>query len=89
MGSEKSQKMLKENPDVKLSLEDHTDNVGSPTANQVLSEKRAQAVVTWLTNHGIEAARSKANGLGQTKPVADNSSEDERAKNRRVELVKI
>jgi OmpA-OmpF porin, OOP family len=82
-------KVLKENPDVKLSVEGHTDNVGSATAHQVLSEKRAQAVVTWLTNHGIEAARLKANGLGQTKPAADNSSEDGRAKNRRVELVKM
>jgi OOP family OmpA-OmpF porin len=81
-------KMLKQNPDVKLSVEGHTDNVGATAANQALSEKRAQAVVAWLTTHGVEAARLKAKGWGQSKPVAD-SSEDGRAKNRRVELVKI
>lgn len=82
-------KMLQENPDVKLSVEGHTDNVGAAAANQTLSEKRAQAVVTWLTAHGVGAARLKAKGWGQTKPVADNGSEDGRAKNRRVELVKM
>lgn len=82
-------KMLQQNPEVKLSVEGHTDNVGSAAANQALSEKRAQAVVAWLTAHGIETGRLKAKGWGQTKPVGDNSSEDGRAKNRRVELVKM
>lgn len=82
-------KMLKENADVKLSVEGHTDNVGGAAANQALSEKRAQAVVAWLTAHGAQASRLKAKGLGQTKPVADNGAEDGRAKNRRVELVKM
>lgn len=81
-------KMLQQNPDVKLNIEGHTDNVGSAAANQTLSEKRAQAVVAWLTAHGVAATRIKAKGWGQTKPVADNGSEDGRAKNRRVELVK-
>ncbi|MEY2396382.1 MAG: OmpA-OmpF porin, family [Acidobacteriaceae bacterium] len=82
-------KMLKQNPDVKLSVEGHSDNVGAAAANQALSEKRAQAVVLWLTAHGVEAPRLKAKGWGQSKPVADNSAEDGRAKNRRVELVKM
>jgi len=82
-------KMLQQNSDVRLSVEGHTDNVGAAGANQTLSEKRAQAVVTWLTAHGVTAARLKAKGWGQSKPVADNGSEDGRAKNRRVELVKI
>jgi len=82
-------KMLKQNPDVKLSVEGHTDNVGAAAANQTLSEKRAQAVVAWLTGHGVEAARLKAKGWGQSKPVADNGGEEGRAKNRRVELVKM
>jgi outer membrane protein OmpA-like peptidoglycan-associated protein len=81
--------MLKENPDVKLSVEGHTDNAGAATANQTLSEKRAQAVVAWLTANGVEASRLKAKGWGQTKPVADNVAEEGRAKNRRVELVKM
>jgi len=82
-------KMLQQNPDVKVSVEGHTDNVGSATTNQTLSEKRAQAVVAWLTGHGIDASRLKAKGWGSSKPVDDNTTEDGRAKNRRVELVKI
>jgi outer membrane protein OmpA-like peptidoglycan-associated protein len=81
-------KMLQQNPGVKLSVEGHTDNVGSAASNQTLSEKRALAVVAWLTAHGTEAVRLKAKGWGQTKPVADNGTDDGRAKNRRVELVK-
>jgi outer membrane protein OmpA-like peptidoglycan-associated protein len=82
-------KMLQQNPDVKVSVEGHTDNVGNAAANQTLSEKRAQAVVTWLTSHGIDASRLKAKGWGSSKPIEENSTEDGRAKNRRVELVKI
>ncbi len=81
-------KLLQENPDLKLRVEGHTDNVGAAAANQTLSEKRAQAVVAWLVAHGVSASRLTATGFGATKPVADNSSEDGRSKNRRVELVK-
>jgi OOP family OmpA-OmpF porin len=81
-------KMLQQNPDVKISVEGHTDNVGSAASNQALSEKRAQAVVAWLTSHGVSAARLKAKGWGQSKPLADNGSDEGRGKNRRVELVK-
>lgn len=82
-------KMLQDNPDVKVSVEGHTDNVGAAASNQALSEKRAQAVVAWLSSHGIDAARLKAKGWGASKPVDENNTEDGRAKNRRVELVKI
>lgn len=81
-------KLLQQNADLKLRVEGHTDNQGSAAANQALSEKRAQAVVAWLTAHGIPAARLSAKGLGQTKPLADNGAEGGRAQNRRVELVK-
>ena len=81
-------KLLQQNSDLKLRVEGHTDNQGAAPANQALSEKRAQAVAAWLTSHGIEAGRLSAAGFGQTKPIADNSTEDGRAKNRRVELVK-
>jgi outer membrane protein OmpA-like peptidoglycan-associated protein len=81
-------KLLQENPGLKLRVEGHTDNQGSAAANQALSEKRAQAVVAWLVGHGVSAARLTAKGFGSTNPVADNSSDDGRAKNRRVELVK-
>ena len=53
-----------------------------------LTRTGAQAVVAWLTAHGVEASRLSAKGMGQTKPVAANSAEDGRAKNRHVELVK-
>ena len=82
-------KMLQQNSDVKVRIEGHTDNVGSAAANQTLSEKRAQAVVAWLSSHGIEGSRLQAKGWGASKPVGDNATEDGRAKNRRVELVKI
>jgi outer membrane protein OmpA-like peptidoglycan-associated protein len=81
-------KLLKANPTWKMRVEGHTDNVGRAAANQALSQQRAEAVVAWLAGHGIDAARLSATGLGDSKPVADNASEDGRAKNRRVELVK-
>jgi outer membrane protein OmpA-like peptidoglycan-associated protein len=81
-------KLLQENSELKLRVEGHTDNQGNAAANQALSERRAQAVVAWLTGHGIAASRLTAKGLGQSVPVADNSTPDGRTKNRRVELVK-
>ncbi len=81
-------KLMQQDSSLKVRVEGHTDNQGSPAANQTLSDKRAQAVVNWLTQHGVAGGRLSAKGLGQTKPVADNSTEDGRAKNRRVELVK-
>ena len=81
-------KLLKQSEGLKLRVEGHTDNQGNAAANQALSEKRAQSVVAWLTGHGVPAARLSAKGLGQTKPVSDNGTEDGRARNRRVELVK-
>jgi OmpA-OmpF porin, OOP family len=81
-------KLLQQNEDLKLLVEGHTDNQGNAAANQALSEKRAQAVVAWLTAHGIPAPRLSAKGFGQTKPLTDNGTEEGRAKNRRVELVK-
>jgi outer membrane protein OmpA-like peptidoglycan-associated protein len=80
--------LMNEDPTLKLRVEGHTDNQGVAAANQALSEKRAQAVVAWLTSHGVAAARLTARGFGASKPVADNTSEEGRAKNRRVELAK-
>jgi len=81
-------KLMQQDSALKVSVEGHTDNQGSPVANQTLSEKRAQAVVKWLTQHGVASGRLTAKGFGPTHPIADNSTEDGRAKNRRVELVK-
>jgi len=82
-------KLLQQNPSLKLRVEGHTDNQGNAAANQALSEKRAQAVVAWLTGKGVNASRLTAKGFGASKPVADNGTEDGRAKNRRVELAKM
>jgi OmpA-OmpF porin, OOP family len=81
-------KLMQQDTALKLRIEGHTDNQGNASANQALSEKRAQSVVAWLTAHGVPATRLTAKGFGQTQPVADNSTEDGRAKNRRVELAK-
>ncbi len=80
--------MMRSNPALRISIEGHTDNVGTPAANKTLSENRAKAVMDALAAKGIERSRLVAKGWGQDKPVADNKTEDGRAKNRRVEIVK-
>ncbi len=82
------QKLLEDHPDLKVRIEGHTDNSGTRAVNQPLSQKRAQAVMGWLIAQGIDAGRMTAQGFADTKPVADNGTEEGRAKNRRVELVK-
>jgi len=81
--------LLNENPTLKFSIEGHTDNTGNAASNQTLSEARSQAVVDKLVENGIARDRLKAAGKGQTAPIADNSTEEGKAKNRRVEFVKI
>lgn len=78
--------MLSKDPTLKVEVQGHTDNVGAVAYNQTLSEARARAVMDWLTEHGIPAARLTAKGYGKTEPVADNGSDEGRAKNRRVEI---
>jgi len=73
---------------VKVEVGGHTDNVGPPEANMKLSEERAKAVMAALVERGVTADRLTAKGYGQTAPIADNRTEDGRAKNRRVELTK-
>lgn len=80
--------LLNDNPDLKLFIVGHTDNKGSLDYNTELSQNRAEAVVGILVNeHGIDSARVTPKGLGFLAPVASNSTEDGRSKNRRVELV--
>lgn len=80
--------MLKSAPQLSVEVAGHTDNVGAADANMKLSEARATAVAQALVSRGIPAARVTAKGYGPTAPIADNRTEDGRAKNRRVELVK-
>jgi outer membrane protein OmpA-like peptidoglycan-associated protein len=80
---------MQDNADLKLRVEGHTDNVGAAAANQSLSERRAQSVKAWLVSHGIAEDRLSIKGFGDTRPVADNSTDEGKTKNRRVELAKI
>jgi outer membrane protein OmpA-like peptidoglycan-associated protein len=69
-----------------LSVEGHTDNVGKPEYNQSLSERRAAAVVSWLTQHGIARKRLSSQGFGLSRPLESNDTEQGRERNRRVEF---
>lgn len=82
-------KLLANNTNLKLSIQGHTDNTGNATHNQQLSQNRAESVAKELASMGIASARLQSKGFGQDKPIADNSTEDGKAKNRRVELVKL
>lgn len=81
--------LMTENPDLKFSVEGHTDSTGNAATNQTLSEARSQAIVAKLVETGISADRLSASGKGQNSPIADNSTDEGRAKNRRVEFVKL
>lgn len=81
-------KMLKTDPGLKIYVVGHTDNVGGVDSNVTLSQARAEAVLQALVRDGIAPARLRSWGCGLFAPVASNDSEDGRAKNRRVELVK-
>lgn len=81
--------LLKNNPGLKVSIEGHTDNTGTPAGNKTLSESRAKAVAEAITLRGIDKSRLTSKGWGQEKPVADNRTEEGKAKNRRVEIVKM
>lgn len=81
--------MLKAHPDIQLSIEGHTDSDGTETYNQELSQKRATAVKAALVKKGIAKERLRSKGMGESKPVANNATEEGKAKNRRVEFVLI
>ena len=81
--------IIVDNPALKFSIEGHTDNQGSKAINQPLSEKRAAAVKAWFVGKGVEEARLKTKGFGDTKPIDTNNTPEGRANNRRVEFVKF
>jgi outer membrane protein OmpA-like peptidoglycan-associated protein len=80
-------KTMKENPQIKkVRVDGHTDSVGADDFNLNLSQRRAAAVVDYMIAQGVEAERLASEGFGKSKPIADNATEEGRAKNRRVEL---
>lgn len=80
--------MLKADDSLNVSIEGHTDNVGTAAFNKTLSANRAKSVMNAIVAGGIEKSRLSAKGWGQEKPVGDNKTEEGRARNRRVEIVK-
>ena len=80
-------KLMLENKDLKIEISGHTDNTGSKSFNQTLSEDRAKAVGNYLVNHQVEASRIKTIGYGYEKPLASNDTEEGKAQNRRVEIL--
>ena len=79
--------MLKVYPAVKVDVQAHSDNTGSARYNKTLSQKRAESVVDYLRQKNITGSRLTAEGFGEERPVAENTTKDGRAKNRRVEFV--
>lgn len=78
--------LLAKDAALKLEIQGHTDNVGGDAYNQTLSEARARAVLVWLVQQGVAAARLTSKGYGKTAPIADNGTDVGRARNRRVEI---
>ena len=78
---------VQQHPGRQVLIEGHTDGQGSANANQVLSQRRAEAVRAALIEDGVEGARLSAVGVGEDRPVADNGSPQGRARNRRVEII--
>ncbi len=78
---------LKENPNLKIEIEGHTDNVGNPKDNDALSTDRAFSVKAEIESFGVDGHRITAKGYGSNKPIADNHTEEGRAKNRRTEFL--
>ncbi len=77
---------LRDSPQIKIRIEGHTDNVGVKSKNQKLSQARAQAVLAYLVDHGIDETRLSALGFGSSRPLASNSTKAGKAQNRRVEF---
>jgi outer membrane protein OmpA-like peptidoglycan-associated protein len=81
--------LMNDNPSIKVQINGHTDNSGTDEHNMQLSVDRAKAVADYLISKGIDAKRLSWKGFGSTKPIADNTTEEGRALNRRTEFVII
>lgn len=82
-------KLMRDHPDLRLSIEGHTDNTGTPERNRTLSQERAAAVQAALVAAGINASRLRTAGFGADRPLAPGNTDTDRARNRRVELVRL
>ncbi|MBM4172105.1 MAG: OmpA family protein, partial [Ignavibacteria bacterium] len=82
-------KALKQDSKIKLSIEGHTDSDGDDKLNQKLSEQRAESVKKALIDQGIDAVRLQTKGLGESKPIDNNTTPEGKANNRRVEFVLV
>jgi outer membrane protein OmpA-like peptidoglycan-associated protein len=78
--------LIEDNPAIVIEIAAHSDNIGSATLNKLLSERRAQSVVNYLLENGVQQEKLVAKGYGLTKPMVPNTSEENRALNRRVEF---
>jgi outer membrane protein OmpA-like peptidoglycan-associated protein len=77
---------LENNPEIKISIEGHTDDIGTQQYNDELSINRAKSVNNWLINKGINSARLSFTGFGKSRPIFSENDEEHRALNRRVEV---
>jgi outer membrane protein OmpA-like peptidoglycan-associated protein len=77
---------LEANPEIRIEISGHTDNVGTAEYNQILSENRAQSVYKYLIDHQIDPVRLVFKGYGLERPIDTNESDEGRAQNRRTEL---
>ena len=82
-------KLMNDNPDLKFSVEGHTDSQGDDAFNMKLSQERAETVKNTLIKLGISVDRLTSKGWGESKPISNNASPEDMANNRRVEFVKI
>jgi outer membrane protein OmpA-like peptidoglycan-associated protein len=82
-------KMMKENIELKLRIDGHTDSDGGTESNQTLSEKRSEEVKRILVELGIDASRLDTKGFGESNPISPNNSAEDKANNRRVEFIKM
>lgn len=78
--------IMKRKKELKIRIDGHTDSEGDESANQILSQKRAESVKNYLISQGIDTGRIAAKGFGESKPVADNTTPQGKAKNRRTEI---
>ncbi len=84
---DKLYKLMMDNPLMRIQILGHTDNIGEQNANQVLSQKRAESVAKYLITKGINPNRLQSRGFGSSKPLTNNTNEEDKAKNRRTEFI--